>query len=112
MIRRTTKPLLYILDSLDALSDEAELGREITKGSFGTKAKQLSEIFRRLVVKMKKKNIQLLVISQIRDNVGVMFGKKQKRMGGKALDFYAVQVIWLAVVKKIIETKATEGKLK
>lgn len=99
------EPGLYILDSLDALSDEAELAREIDKGSYGAaKAKKLSELFRKLVQPIAEHNVNVLVVSQIRDAIGVMFGKKHTRSGGKALDFYASQVIWLAHIKRLQRT--------
>lgn len=89
-------PCLYILDSMDALSDDAEMEREIGKDSFGaSKAKKLSEMFRRLVRLLKRKNCTLIVISQLREAIGVMFGEKHRRSGGKALDFYCTQILWL-----------------
>lgn len=96
---------LYILDSLDALSDRSEQDRKIDEGSYGTKkAAKLSELFRRLVAKLEKSNIHLLIVSQIRDNIGVTFGAKHTRSGGKAMDFYATQVLWLAEIKKLKKT--------
>lgn len=90
-------PGLYIVDSLDALSDKAEMERGIDEASYGgAKAKKLSEFFRRITKDVKKSNICLLIISQVRDNIGAMFGEKHTRSGGKALDFYASQVLWLA----------------
>lgn len=99
---KTIEPTMVILDSLDALSDAAEMDREIDKGTFGaTKAKQLSEMFRRLNKQLSSSNILFIVISQIRDKMNVMFGKKTQRTGGRALDFYASQVLWLAEIGKI-----------
>jgi recombination protein RecA len=107
-------PGLYILDSLDALSDSAELdkyesdmkeaakaeaaGRVFeAKGSYGaTKAKQMAQFFRMLTRDAKKNNCTLGIISQVRDNIGVMFGEKETRSGGRALQFYCSQVIWLS----------------
>ncbi len=98
-------PGLYIVDSLDALSDEAEMGRAIGEGSFGAaKAKKLSELFRRLVRKLTRQKICVLVISQVRDNIGATFGEKHSRSGGKALDFYASQILWLAHLKTVKRT--------
>jgi RecA/RadA recombinase len=98
-------PSLYVVDSLDALSDEAELKRDIRKGSFGAqKAANLSELFRRLNALMNNANTTLMNISQIRDNVGVMFGAKETRSGGKALGFYSSQIIWLKEIKRITRT--------
>lgn len=98
-------PQLVILDSLDALSDRAEMAREIDKGSFGaSKAKQLSEMFRRVVRELERYDITLLIVSQVRDAIGVTFGDKHKRSGGKALDFYATHVIYLAHIARITKT--------
>jgi len=96
---------LYVLDSLDALSDRAELERGITDSSYAmTKQKKLSEIFRRIVVDIEDTKICLMIISQVRDNIGVVFGERYKRSGGKALDFYASQVLWLAEIEKLYKT--------
>jgi len=97
-------PTVYILDSLDAISDEGERKRKIDDGSYGTKAKKVGEALRRLEDRLERHNVFFLIISQIRDNIGVMFGKKHKRSGGKALDFYAAQIVWLAEKKKINQT--------
>ena len=90
-------PGLYICDSLDALTDRAEMKRDLDEGSYGAnKAKQLSQTFRRLVRKMERKDLTLIIVSQVRDKIGAMFGRKTTRSGGKALDFYASQVVYLA----------------
>src|ERR1019366_4415396 len=97
------QPGLYILDSLDALSDRAELERKIDEPSFGAgKAKQMSQLFRRLIRKINKTDVAVIIISQIRDNIGVRFGDKTTRSGGHALDFYASQVLKLAHLKNIV----------
>lgn len=91
------EPGLYIVDSLDSLSSMAERARKITDNSYGDgKAKKMSELFRRLNQKIKSKRVLLFIISQVRDNIGVTFGAKHTRSGGKALDFYASQIVWLA----------------
>jgi recombination protein RecA len=103
--KKSGEPGLYILDSMDALSDAAEIEREIDAGSYGAgKARKLSEVFRRQVLKLKNQRIAVLIISQVRDNIGAMFGEKYKRSGGKALDFYASQCLWLAQTGQIKRT--------
>lgn len=100
--RKGDKRGMYILDSLDALSDDAEAKRGIDEGSFGaSKAKKMGEVFRRIVADMDEANITLIVVSQLRDKIGVMFGEKQTRSGGRALDFYASHIVWLAEIGKI-----------
>lgn len=99
------QPGLYIIDSLDALSSRAELTRKIDEGSYGMeKQKQLGQLFRRLVRKIKEANVHLMIISQIREKIGVMFGEKYRRSGGKALDFYATQVVYLSHMKTLKRT--------
>lgn len=102
---RRKRPGLYVLDSLDALSDKAEMERDIEKASYGgDKAKQLSQMFRKTVRKMERANVTLFIISQTRDKIGVMFGKRWTRSGGKALDFYASQIVYLAEIEKLKQT--------
>jgi recombination protein RecA len=99
------KPCLYILDSLDSLSDDKEMAQEIGAPSYGAlKAKRMSETFRKLTQKIESSNCTLFVISQIRDKIGVTFGETKTRSGGKALDFYASQIVWLAELQKIKKT--------
>ena len=99
---------LVIVDSLDALSDRAEMVRNMDQGSYGAeKAKKLSQLFRRLVQKMARKRVTLIIVSQVRDKIGVSFGRNTTRSGGKALDFYASQVAYLAHVGRI--TKTVQG---
>lgn len=106
--------LIYVVDSLDGLSCAAEIarreeaeklydkGKDFNIGSYQMeKQKFMSEFFRVYANEMKEKNCNLIIISQVRENIGVMFGKKYKRAGGKALDFYSNQIIWLAEAEKI-----------
>ena len=87
---------IYVLDSLDSIVSEAELEQDFDKSGFGMdKQKQMSKLFRRLVRKIRNNNILLIIISQLRDKIGVTFGETKTRAGGRALDFYASQIIWL-----------------
>lgn len=103
--RSKGRPALYIIDSLDALSDRAEQDRDIAQGNYGTnKAKQMSELFRRLNKKISQSNMTLIIVSQVRDKIGAMFGRKTSRSGGRAIDFYASQIIYLAHMKTLKRT--------
>lgn len=100
-----TTPSLYVVDSLDALSDTAELTRDMDKGSYHTeKARKLSELFRRKVRDISDALVLFMVVSQIRDKIGVTFGETKQRSGGHALDFYASQIVWLSEIRKIDRT--------
>lgn len=105
--------LIYVVDSLDALSSEAERdylekklkaqeeGKE-SKGTYGLeKQKYLGQFFRTMAGKIEDKSCLLIIISQVRENISTFaFSSKYKRMGGKALDFYASFILWLSEVEK------------
>jgi len=98
-------PGLFIVDSFDALSDDAEMERDIDKGSFGAgKAKKSGELFRKLIDRLEAAKVLLIVVSQIRDKLNVTFGETKTRSGGRALDFYASHIVWLAEIGKIKKT--------
>ncbi len=111
---------LYIIDSLDAVSDLEELDRDIDKDTFGgSKPKLLGQFFRRLNSKSTKSLCTLIIVSQVRDNIGARFGDKQRRSGGKALDFYTSIVLWMnrtgnikKTVNKIVRTTGITTKIK
>jgi len=115
-------PLIYVLDSLDSISSEDEIARFMAnmdkkakktkatdddeedkkKGSYNLERQiYLSQFFRIYVVNNMKDNVTLIIISQVRTNIGVMFGEKLYRTGGKALDFYTHQVCWLREKEKM-----------
>lgn len=71
---------LYIVDSLDALSDKAEQERGIAESTYGaSKPKQLGQLFRRLAKPLEKSGVCVMIISQVRDAIGVSFGEKHRK---------------------------------
>lgn len=99
-------PELVVVDSLDSLSDSAELKRAITEGTYGAKKAQLmSQLFRRLNAKLSRADVTVLFVSQVRDNISA-FGPAQKWSvsGGKALHFYSSQRIILANAGRLKKT--------
>lgn len=105
VIEEADGPILYIVDSLDALSDRSEMDRDMDQGSYGAeKAKKMSQLFRRLTSQMSRSKVTLLVVSQVRSKIGLSFGRTTTRSGGRALDFYASQVLFLAQTGTITRT--------
>lgn len=100
------QPALVVVDSLDALSTGAELKRKFGDGTYGMeKPKQMGELFRRLVQVLEGSRVTTIIVSQERDKIGVMFGSKSTRSGGRALDFYASQILWLSQLKTLKRTR-------
>jgi recombination protein RecA len=106
---------IYVLDSLDGLTSEEQdeqaqdrikamnAGKNYDKGSYGMgKPKYLSrEFFPQLCSMIQDKNILVVIISQVRENIQPFSFEKYTRSGGRAMDFYAHTVLWLATLKKI-----------
>lgn len=115
MLARKKPPALYIVDSLDALSDDAEKVRKIGEETYGMqKAKLLHQFFRERGSLLNAAGVHLMIISQVKDNINAgKFGKKHTRSGGKSLDFWASQIIWLAfmgeIQKEYLKQKRTVG---
>jgi recombination protein RecA len=106
------EPCLYVLDSLDALSDEAEMKSGFDDPTYGTaKARKMSQLFRRITNAVESSNCTLIIISQVRAKIGVAFGEKTTRSGGKALDFYASQILWLSELGKVTRTLHGEKRV-
>ena len=98
------QPLIYVLDSLDALSSEDEMKATMAEASYGTaKAKKMSQGLRKVAREISKKDALLIIISQTRDRIGIQFGEKTGISGGKALKFYASQRIMLAQLSKLAD---------
>lgn len=100
---KTVPPGLYILDSLDGISTETGLKRDIHKGSYNLdKPKLLGEMFSKTTRRLRRARVCVMIISQIRANIGAMIAaKKYVRSGGKSLDFYASVVVYLADLGKV-----------
>lgn len=107
--------VLYIVDSWDALEARAGLDRMEkameteegkVEGSYNTeKQRYASQFFGHISGEMEGKDFTLFIVSQVRTKIGVTFGKKVYRAGGKALDFYTHQVAWLREVEKLDKTR-------
>ncbi len=113
------KPFIYILDSMDSLSSEAEgekfqkqkkahrAGKESSGTMTDGKARKNSSNIRQLLGPLDDTGCILLVINQTRDNLGFGFEKKT-RSGGRALRFYATAEMWSSVKGRI--EKTVKGK--
>jgi hypothetical protein len=116
------RPFIYILDSVDSLSCEAELSKfqkkkaaartgKTTAGSFGAeKAKINSSHLRLFINPLYETGSILLVINQTRDNLSG-FGKPKSRSGGNALQFYACMEIWSSVYQEISKTYRKKSRV-
>lgn len=114
---------IYVLDSLDGLTSKEqderaeerlkcfEEGKDFNKGTYAMgKQKFMSqEFFPQLCSKIENKNVLVIIISQIREKVETFSFEKYNRSGGKAMDFYAHSVLWIATCKKITKKDTPIG---
>ena len=114
--------LLYVIDSLDATVSSAQKKRnedalkadKDEDAAYGTeKAKYFSgAFFNNLCEMQQNKDATLFMVSQLRENITTGFmAEKYKRTGGKALDFYSHQVVWLRVKDKLKKTFKGQEKI-
>lgn len=105
VVKGARGPELYICDSLDALSDRAEMLRDMDQGTYGAeKAKKMSQLFRRIIRELERRHVTVMIVSQVRSKIGISFGRSTTRTGGRALDFYASQVLYLAHIGSVVQT--------
>ncbi len=116
---------IYVLDSLDGLTSREQDERakerlkafdedkDFDKGTYGMgKQKYLSqEFFPQLCDTIENDNVLVIIISQIREKIDPMSFEKYNRSGGKAMDFYAHSVLWLAGAKKILKRETPVGNV-
>lgn len=115
---------IYVVDSLDGLSDEdkekqekefeklADTGKKKDGGSYntGTASHLSKQFFRTKAGKLMEKHALLMIISQVREKLNAgMFEKKTYRAGGKAMDFYAHTCLWLYNRTKIKKNDKVVG---
>ena len=90
------------IDSVSALPSKEEQEGGVEGAGYGTsRAKVFSRAFRKYIGRMASCGLTVILIDQIREKIGVMFGKKHAVSGGKAKDFYASTQVLLTNRGKI-----------
>jgi len=86
---RSNAVALVIIDSVAALTPQAELDGNMGDSLPGLQARLMSQALRKLTAAVSKTNTTVIFINQIRMKIGVMFGSPETTTGGNALKFYA-----------------------
>ena len=103
MLIRSNAVDLIVVDSVAALSPQAEIEGEIGDSHMGLQARLMSQALRKLTGVISKSKTCLIFINQIREKIGVMFGNPETTPGGKALKFYTsmrLDIRRIATLKK------------
>lgn len=80
---------LIIVDSVAALTPQAEIDGDMGDSHMGLQARLMSQALRKLTGIINKSRATVVFINQIRMKIGVMFGNPETTTGGNALKFYA-----------------------
>jgi recombination protein RecA len=80
---------VIVIDSVAALTPQAEIDGEMGDSHMGLQARLMSQALRKLTAILSKSNTCLIFINQIRMKIGVMFGNPETTTGGNALKFYS-----------------------
>lgn len=80
---------LLIIDSIAALVPQQEIEGEMGDAKLGLQARLMSQAMRKLTPIVHKNNCALILLNQIREKIGVMFGNPETEPGGNAIKFYA-----------------------
>lgn len=80
---------MIVVDSVAALTPQAEIDGEMGDSHMGLQARLMSQALRKLTGILSKSNTTIIFINQIRMKIGVMFGNPETTTGGNALKFYS-----------------------
>lgn len=82
-------PVTVIWDSVAATSPKAELLGDYDKETIGLQARAISKGMRKITGVIGQTNSLFVILNQIRDKVGVLYGDPTTTPGGKAIPFHA-----------------------
>ncbi len=92
---------VIVVDSVAALTPQAEIEGEMGDSHMGLQARLMSQALRKLTGIISKSHCSLIFINQIRMKIGVMFGNPETTSGGNALKFYASQRLDIRRIESI-----------
>lgn len=101
---------VVIVDSVAALVPKQELEGEIGDSHVGLQARLMSQSMRKLTGAISRSKTAVILINQIREKIGVMFGSPETTPGGRALKFYASCRIDVRRIGALKEGEDTVGQ--
>ncbi len=115
MLVRSAAVDVVIIDSVAALTPKAEIEGEMGDTHVGLQARLMSQALRKLTANIKRSNVLVIFINQIRMKIGVMFGSPETTTGGNALKFYSsvrLDIRRIGSIKKGEEILGSETRVK
>lgn len=97
---------LIVVDSVAALTPQAEIKGEMGDAFVGLHARMMSQAMRKITANINNTKTTVIFTNQIREKIGVMFGSPETTPGGRALKFYSS----IRIDIRRIGTKKTSGE--
>jgi len=115
MLVRSGAVDIIVIDSVAALTPKAEIEGEMGDSHVGLQARLMSQALRKLTANIKRTNVLVVFINQIRIKIGVMFGSPETTTGGNALKFYSsvrLDIRRIGAIKKGDEVTGNQTRVK
>ncbi|KAK9836438.1 hypothetical protein WJX74_000619 [Apatococcus lobatus] len=80
---------IIAVDSVAALVPRSEIEGEIGNLQLGAQARLMSQAMRKVTANASKCGCTVIMLNQLRQKIGIMFGNPEVTSGGQALKFYA-----------------------
>ncbi|MDG2107810.1 MAG: recombinase RecA [Woeseiaceae bacterium] len=106
---------IIVIDSVAALTPKAEIEGDMGDSHMGLQARLMSQALRKLTGNIKRSNVMVIFINQIRMKIGVMFGSPETTTGGNALKFYSsvrLDIRRIGAIKKGDEVVGNQTRVK
>ena len=106
---------MVVIDSVAALTPQAEIEGEMGEALPGLQARLMSQALRKLTSSIKRTNTLVVFINQIRMKIGVSYGSPETTTGGNALKFYSsvrLDIRRVGAIKKGDEVIGSDTKVK
>jgi recombination protein RecA len=100
---------LIVIDSVAALVPKAELEGDMGDSHMGLHARLMSQALRKITGGVNKSHTSLILINQLRQKIGVVFGNPETTTGGQALKFYASVRLDVRRIGKVTVGETTIG---
>jgi len=86
---------LIIFDSVANTPSKTELDESCEKDSMGGIGKAMARMMRKITKRITHSDCSIVIINQLRDNIGTMWGNTEIMPGGRALKFQSDIIVWL-----------------
>jgi len=106
MMVRNEEVAVVVIDSVAALTPQAEIDGEVGDHHVGAQARMMSQACRKIAMAAAQHDTMVIFINQLRQKIGVSFGSGETTTGGKALKFYASMRL---DIRRIATLKTSDG---